>query len=498
MMGWRAGLVIACGFVVAGACGGDDSRSDDDDGSSGGTGAGTGTGGAGATGGDGDGGAGAGASDPLAPSFYVQARGSDSQRLEDVRVSPQGRIYFSGSFERGIDLEGTALTASGARDGVVGALDGDGNVLWLGQLAAAVDEWIVGVVLATGGGEDLIVAGHYLGPSVTVGSSSLDEADGAFVARWDSAGVLQSLVSLPCVGPTHVRDAAVGPGGEVIVAGSFQGTCTVNANPVAAINGGSALVMLLDASGTAQWMQAWGGDVDNDGAFGAAFDPMTGDVVIAGHFAGQQDFGGGSETALGAVDMVMLRYDAAGNYLDHQAIDWEVDYPPAVSLDLEITSTRHPVLFGEYSELTLDTPLPSAASATDVVVFVAELDSDFATVFAIRYGGVGGFGGADGLSIAPDDRILLTGRGGTGIDSPYLRSLEASYFVVLSPGGAPVFAANVGSSLGGTHPTAAAIDANGDSVLVGFFNGEADFGLADRVYSQDGFDSFILKRAILE
>ena len=61
------------------------------------------------------------------------------------------------------------------------------------------------------------------------------------------------------------------------------------------------------------WSERFG-DVDEDQGVSVAIDP-AGNIIVAGHFIGTTDFGGGSIMSNGAEDIFLAKYDANGMHL---------------------------------------------------------------------------------------------------------------------------------------------------------------------------------------
>ena len=148
--------------------------------------------------------------------WHQQLGGIASDRLGAISLGGDGATWLAGSFTGTAYFGGGQLTAA-SRDGVAARFDADGEHLAsVATDTAADDEWRA-VATYSGGGAAL--AG--VNTAVGTGVAARLAADGS--SLWT-----QILTSTQVVTPTAV---AVGPGGTIVVAGTFTGTMTAGALP---------------------------------------------------------------------------------------------------------------------------------------------------------------------------------------------------------------------------------------------------------------------------
>src|SRR5438445_3254 len=84
---------------------------------------------------------------------------------------------------------------------------------------------------------------------------------------------------------------------------------------------------------TGPWAKGFGGSSYNYGRV-VAVEPITGNTVFAGYFAGTTDFGGGLLTSAGSMNMVLGKYSPAGGCLWSKRFgSTGTEMPTAVALD---------------------------------------------------------------------------------------------------------------------------------------------------------------------
>lgn len=257
-----------------------------------------------------------------------------------VTVDAQGRVIVAGAAAGPVN----GAPYGGNRDVLVAAFDGNGQRLWTkqwggsaGELAHAVAVNGSGEIFVTGqnGNALLVLKVSADGNTVTDLSRSSDSnAIGRGIAVAGNVLYLTGETSLAMDGQLHAgladafvtkrsttngavewtrhlgtaadeagRGVAVDSGGNVLVTGyTFGPMGGGTANAV-----GDIFVAKFNASGAQQWLQRTG-SAQQEAGYAIATDAQ-GNAYVAGHSAGA--FAG--TTALGNVDMVLLKYDGGGN-----------------------------------------------------------------------------------------------------------------------------------------------------------------------------------------
>jgi hypothetical protein len=136
--------------------------------------------------------------------------------------------------------------------------------------------------------------------------------DDGFIAKLTADGAHVWSMSF---GPDFAQAGtaiAVDAGGNVVVAGEFNGLVNFGSGDVASAGSTDGFVVKLDAMGTVLWRTTFGG-VESDAVRGVAVD-AAGNIATIGSFRAVVDFGGGPHTSLGPDDIALLVRDPAGVY----------------------------------------------------------------------------------------------------------------------------------------------------------------------------------------
>ncbi|HEY8038187.1 MAG TPA: hypothetical protein VIF15_00260 [Polyangiaceae bacterium] len=288
----------------------------------------------------------------------------------------------------------------------------------------------------------------FAGASLQCGGS----AEGT-VAEPGPSGSVPGFGSVPTWGQ-QVRDGkglatsatSVDVHGNLFVAGTLYGTSDLGTGPVTSAGGGDVLLAKIDATGHTMWTRDFG-DRSDQFAYSVATD-AAGNVVIAGSFAGALDFGNGG---------------------------------PLLSPD---RTTASP---------TLPDRALRAIGARDV--FVAKLDGDGGLLWAAQFGGQSATAEARAVAIGATGDIALTGSFDHVVSfggDPHPAAGPTDAFVtLLDPAGRPVWTRTWGDGIG-MHGTSVAVDAWGDVLATGTFEGTVDLGNGPLI-SHGGRDVFLAK-----
>ena len=236
------------------------------------------------------------ATPPPAPLFEPTCRGEEAPPLPAVAgeewlrplqgvgslqlaVGGCGHLLVAGSSSKPMDLGGGVLPAGV----VVGRLDALGRHVWsrhLGELKTAT------LALAPSGA--IILAGTFRG-SVDLGDGALVSAgDGdVFVAALSPDGATLWSRSYP--GEDSLATLAVGPAGEILIAGYFRGTLALGASTLVAAGISDGFVASLSATGEPRWAMRLGGP-ESDGIEDVAVS-HSGRIALAGGTAGGLELG---------------------------------------------------------------------------------------------------------------------------------------------------------------------------------------------------------------
>ena len=180
----------------------------------------------------------------------------------DVAVDAAGNSYVSGDFLGPVTF-GTTTVPAGSSDVFVAKLDAAGNPRWIVTIKAGknINNAVVNSRLAVDASGNVYVAGTFVSPTLTLGSTTLTNAGGAdlFVGKLDPNGNWQSAVRAGGSGNEVVGSLALDGSGTAYLAGEFTGTTRFGSTALVSAGREDFFVARLDASGSWRWAVGGGG-----------------------------------------------------------------------------------------------------------------------------------------------------------------------------------------------------------------------------------------------
>lgn len=244
-----------------------------------------------------------------AKSFDSASLGLTGNALD---VNGSGAPMIAGSFQNPIDLGSTPLTSAGQSDGFFARFRASDGV---------VEQF---VQLGTSGAEGGSSAHFLLGNNVIAGTfdSTLALGPGPeltarggkdiFIAAFSNAGTYQWRIDIGGALDDGSVYLAHDRAGHLYALGAFQQTLQIGAFSFETHGGSDVFMARLSPTGVVEWASAFGGG-GNELPRGISVSPL-GEVSIAGEFAGEIDFGGGSRASRGDVDAFVASFSSNGVY----------------------------------------------------------------------------------------------------------------------------------------------------------------------------------------
>ncbi|MBI4700864.1 MAG: hypothetical protein HY744_06825 [Deltaproteobacteria bacterium] len=284
---------------------------------------------------------------------------------------------------------------------------------------------------------------------------------------------------------------AAGGGGEPVLAGHFFGSLDLGGGPLTSAGERDLFVGKLDPGGLHLWSSRFG-DPGNQLTYAVAVDPWDA-VVQAGYFFGNLDFGGGSLGNAGWRDVFVAKFDPSGKHLWSKRFGGSSsDFALAVAVD----GGGNVLLAGYYWSGGIDfgggTLWNAEQGKSDV--FLAKLDRNGQHLWSKRFGSAGT---QEAWAVATDGagNVVLVGDfyGSIDFGGGPLTSVDGRDIFVakLDPGGQHLWSKRFGGS-GDQGASAVALDAKGSAALVGEFEGSLDFG-GSLLGSAGGRDGYVAK-----
>ena len=230
-----------------------------------------------------------------------------------VAADGTGNVYVLGQFSLSVDFGGGSLTSAGSNDVCLVKYSSTGGHMWSKRFGSTgVD---LGGPISVDVSGNVLIAGTFDG-TIDLGGGPLTSGGGRdlFAAKFSSSG--QHLWSKRFGGTSteFVRGLAVDGAGDLVLTGQFLSS--INFGGTTLTSAGYEDVFLAKLSGATGghiWSKRFGSSSTTDAGYGVAVDG-SGNVAITGYFAQTVDFGGGNLFAQG-YDIFVAKYSSSGAYI---------------------------------------------------------------------------------------------------------------------------------------------------------------------------------------
>jgi hypothetical protein len=283
-----------------------------------------------------------------------------------IAADAQGNVLVTGDFTNTVSFGGPSLVSPGGSDVFVAKFSAAGAHLW--SLRAGNGQNQTGGSIAADPAGNVLVSGNFQG-SINFGLGSLVSAgaNDIFVVKLGPAGAPLWSRSFGDVNSQTGNNITAGPDGSVVLASYFEGVVDFGGGALTSAGGTNAYVVKLSAAGDHVWSQSFGsasGSQCRSVAVGA-----TGDVTVAGHFAGSIDFGGGALVSEGLTDGFVASFTSGGVL---RSVVQLGDAADQTSTDARVDALGNLVVVGDFAgSVDLGGSLLTSAGVNDM--FVARL-----------------------------------------------------------------------------------------------------------------------------
>jgi hypothetical protein len=264
---------------------------------------------------------------------------------------------------------------------------------------------------------------------------------------------------------------AVDPSGNLILAGVFAGTVNFGGGPVTAPTGDLFLAKFGNG-GSHQWSKAFGSPSSLT-APAVALD-SAGSAYMDGAFQGSVDFGSGQLVSKGGWDIFATRQDANGD------TGWSLaagDAGYQATKNVVVDKDGNCILAGEFSG-AINFGAAPLMSAGALDAFLAKLDSQGKHVWSARFGGTDNQL-ARALAVDKAGNVIVAGMFKDAIDlggGPLANKGDFDIFIgKLSPDGNHIWSRSFGNSDAQTVYDVT-VSPDGDVVITGATAGPLDLG----------------------
>ncbi|MBI4705824.1 MAG: hypothetical protein HY744_32425 [Deltaproteobacteria bacterium] len=428
------------------------------------------------------------------------------QSASAVAIDGEHNVIFAGSFSGAVDFGGGALEASN-QDLFVVKYDAAGKHVWSRRFGhdVTMSTLATPTAMAADAEGNVVVVGFFNGTIAFCEddkycpASSFSGSKDGFVLKLSKNGEHVYSGQVGNGGSDIAASVAIDSGGNAVVVGSRDDQdelfCPKKpafcVDPGKAPEGGSKdlMVFKLDPSGKTLWAKSFGDTKEQVGG-GAAVDPED-NLIIAGAFAGQIDFGAGPLESKGKTDVLVAKLSPMGDPIWAKGFGAELDQSAAgVGVDgagnlVVAGTTNQPFSFG-------GGPVPVVGGLD---LFVAGLDANG------NHRWSHGFGSAENETVKG---LAVDVQGGAVICGSFISNLSFGgdelaglggfdqnlYLAKLDATGAHAWSKGFGSE-GLDVANAVAIGADGAVAAVGDTENALNFGNGT-LPNKGGTDAFVV------
>jgi len=224
----------------------------------------------------------------------------------NLDVDASGNVLVAGTFNGPSITIGTTTLNGNGDTPFLARFDANGNVLWAKKPVGTLRSLIHDDSGTTYG----II--NFSG-TVAFGSQMLTSAGGTdfAVVKLDTMGNITMAKRFGGQGNDYAWRLALGTDGSVAVTGGFYATTNYGGNNLVSAGGEDIFVVQLDSSWNHVWSKAFGGSsAQDDNPNGMVLD-SAGNLIVVGGFGGTVDFGGGGRTSAGLGDGFVVALNKA-------------------------------------------------------------------------------------------------------------------------------------------------------------------------------------------
>jgi hypothetical protein len=330
------------------------------------------------------------------------------------------------------------------------AVDASGNVIITGQCEGVAD---------FGGG----------------GLPPLGSQD-VFLAKYDANGNHQwskRFGGTYAVGYGVATDAS----GNVYLTGAFQSSIFFGGLPLSSHGFEDVFVVKFNSSGTEQWSKTFG-DTAQDNGYGIAVD-ASGNVICTGFFQGTIIVDGASMVSTGELDVFLVKWNTNGVFQWKQSFGGtSSDSGRGVAFD----GAGNVFVTGDFTGTMANMGGASLVSAGERDIFLGKFNSSGTHQWSKRFGDTAYDSGAD-VGTDNSGNVFVTGSfSGTvnfgGGNVPFVGGSSDVFLAKFNTAGVHQWSKGFGG-LDSDAAYSVAVDASGNSVIVGIFGRTTNLGSGD-------------------
>lgn len=346
--------------------------------------------------------------------WAVTLGGSENDAAQSV-VCYQNKVIVSGYFTGTMTVGSNTLVSAGGSDVFVVTLDTtNGNFLSAFRFGGTGNEFSSG--LDVDGNGNILITGSFSGQTNLNGNTPVTSTgnNDVFISKYSPTGVNAWYKIIGNGQFNNAFDIHCDDNGNVISTGFANGAINFGGGSIPeGASGSSAYIVKYSVSGTYQWAKMLG----TEDAIGRALDvDATGNIYATITFQNTINFGGGNINAINNRDIAIVKYNAAGDYMNSRGYGGE---ETDESTKIAITSNNDVIICGSIrGNILMGPPIIDHAGAGDALLtrFTLGSNNQVITFDSLSTVTVG----------APDFQLIATSSAGLPVSFSSTNSAVAS------------------------------------------------------------------------
>lgn len=409
-----------------------------------------------------------------------------------IAFDKSGNILVAGSFGGTINLGGTTLSSAGGDDVFVAKFAPSGQLLWAKSFGDGNVQTAAGIGVDANG--NVYVTGNFKG-GINFGGGTLSATGTLFIdvflAKLSTDGSHVWSKSFGDENVQNVRGLSVDTAGNVVIAGFFQNDINFGGSLLTSAGLYDMFVAKFNATGMHQWSRRFGDAAGDQNARAVAIDG-TGNVYLAGDAASSIDVGGGAMSAAGKPSAFVAKLDPMGNAM----------WAKLSAGDAMSKGVANAISVGSNGDVAIGGSFRGAFDFGGTPVTNPGVDDAFVTVFtgAGMHLNTKTFGdlqsqSVTGVAIGATGDVFVTGNfsGSIDLDTGEAKTSAGAFdgFIArLNDKGCPTWLRHFAGPMAQLTQGLALDPTTGGVAITGSFNGAVDFGTG--MLTASGDDVFIV------
>ena len=288
------------------------------------------------------------------------------QYSSPIAIDNQGGVVIASAFLGTVNFGGSNLVSVGSYDIYVARFNSGGGHSWSKRFGDV--NWQDATCVAIDANFNVFIGGHFDG-TFSFGGADVTGATDVYVVKLDPTGAHVWSKDFGDGAGQYCNSIALDKNANVFITGYLDGTINFGGSDL--IGTGDCFLAKFNSAGTHQWSKRFGLDANPQDGRGVATD-AGGNVILAGHFVGQIDLGGGPLQFQGTVDLFLGKFNGAGDHMWSRPFGNSLTQQiPCVTVDSDDS-----IVYAGQFDGTLNFGGSSLVSAGGTDAFVAKLGGD--------------------------------------------------------------------------------------------------------------------------